>query len=233
MTADNMNPDLACGRKYSIPPSEPAYLQRTSKKGTHTVEFMRFPAEIRNSVYNFVICNLPRTSMITVLPAIALISMSVHQEFMSEYVSRINYTIRSMPDIWYLGTLLDMHSQNSGLRQITSLTIANFTAIAHTPARANEVMDLLRQLKTLTTLSFDITLDDLHYGLQGRIKDMEYLVTEFELFHIMAFPKLAKLVVKVKQNGIQLTPETASLLTRLEGWLMKGIRGSVLFMYTE
>jgi hypothetical protein len=152
---------------------------------------------------------------------------------MSAYVSRIHYTIRSMPDIWYLGTLLDMHSQSSGLRRITNLTITNFTAIAHTPARANEVMDLLRQSKTLITLSFDITLDDLHYGLQGRIKDMEYLVTEFELFRIMAFPKLAKLVVNVKHNGIQLTPETVSLLTGLEGWFRKGIRGSVVFMYPE
>lgn len=98
---------------------------------------MRFPPEIRNNIYDFVISGLPQIPTVPFLPAIAAANLIVHQEFMSKYLSLINYNIRSLPDVWHLGMLLDMHSPDSQLRQVTTLTITNFTAIAHTQKRSS------------------------------------------------------------------------------------------------
>lgn len=83
----------------------------------------------------------------------------------------------------------------------------------------------------MNTFTFDISLDDLYHGIQGRSKDLEHLVTEFELFQILAFPKLTELVVSVKCNGISLTPGAVSLLAELEEWLKEGVRGEVGFIH--
>ena len=94
-------------------------------------------------------------------------------------------------------------------------------------------MDFLCQFESLNTLSFDITLDDLYHGIQGRVKDLDHLVTEFELFQVSTFPKLANLVIDIKRNGVQLTPEIVSLLIELEDWFTEGVMGKVVFVSSE
>ncbi|KAJ4359013.1 hypothetical protein N0V95_002549 [Ascochyta clinopodiicola] len=114
-----------------------------------------------------------------------------------------------------------------GWRRITGLTITNFTAIAHTQTRANEVMDLLCQLISLKNLTFDITLDDLSHGFQGRIKDVNYIFTEFELFRLATFAGLKSLVVNVRSNGpvhVAITTEREHAASSDCPSFLKGVR---------
>jgi hypothetical protein len=152
---------------------------------------------------------------------------------MTRFLLMSHLHITSMADIWYMHTLAEMHCGEFPLRSITRLSITDFTAVAHSQARASEVMDFLRQFENLHTLSFDIILIDLYHGLQGRVKSLKYLVTEFEFFRILKLEGLSSLVVAVKRNGLQVTPGVASLVAELESWFMEGVSGGVVFIMGE
>lgn len=193
--------------------------------------FMHFPGEVRNSIYGMVICTLPRTLNVTLLPSIACTSKVLHHEFMSYYVPQMHFKITSMQDIWYIYTLLDTHPKDFGLQHLTRLTIAGFTSIAHTRARANEVMDFLCQLDLLKHLVLDVTLDSLHHGLQGRIRDIDSFFVEFELFRLSTLPNLANLVINIQPRNISCTPDDIYLLAEMEDRLVQSVKGNVTFIY--
>ncbi|KAF1922438.1 uncharacterized protein M421DRAFT_366447 [Didymella exigua CBS 183.55] len=197
------------------------------------INFMRFPGEIRNKVYDFVICELPQATAATLIPVIACDSVVVHREFMLRYLPLMHLNIASMQHIWQMYTLLERHSPDLAFYKIKKLAVSNFTTIAHTSARANELMDFVCQFESLNTFTFDISLKDLHHGIRGRIKALDHLLTEFELFQIPTLPQLTKLVVNVKRKGMPIAPETASLLVQLKEWLEEAVRGEVRLIYSE
>ncbi|KAF9701395.1 hypothetical protein EKO04_000998 [Ascochyta lentis] len=180
------------------------------------IDFMRFPGEIRNSIYSTIIRGLPQTITFSSLPAIAYTSLPIHQEFMSQYLPQLHFDIVSMCDIWHMHAVLDSHPRSLGWHRITKLTITNFTSIAHTQTRANEVMDFVCQFTLLANLIFDITLDDLSHGFEGRTKDIHHIFTEFELFRLLTFNSLKYLVINIRCNGLSLTPGSFALLSHLK-----------------
>lgn len=197
------------------------------------IDFMRFPGEIRNSIYNFVICGLPRTSTVSVLPAIAYTSTYIHQEFMSKYLPRMHLDITTMHDIWQFYERLDAHSGYLRLHSITRLTITNFTTIAHTQTRANEVMDFLFQFTSLKDLVLDVSLGDLHHGFQGRIKDVEHILTEFELSRLLSFSTLRTLVIRIRPDGVSHTPASMTLLGKMMEVFKAGIGVGVTCVHSQ
>lgn len=199
----------------------------------HTVDFMRLPGEIRNKTYDYIICGLSQASSRTSLPAIAFANVLIHQEFLSKVLPYIHCNITSILDIWNTNMLLDMHAKGTGLHRIARLTITNFTSIAYSPSRASEVMDFLCQFNLTRMLTLDIALVDLHRGFRGRVKEIDHVLQEYELFRIGGFSMLAKLVINVKHNGAVLTPESVSLLTALKDWLANDVLGEVVFCLIE
>lgn len=197
------------------------------------IDFMRFPGEVRNCIYDFIICGLPLTSALTTLPAIAYASMRIHQEFMSQYLPQIHLDVTSMQDVWRFHALLDCHPINRGWDRITKVVITSFTRIAHTQTRANEIMDFLSHCKSLQYLSLDITLDDLHHGFQGRIKDIHHFSTEFELFRILTFHSLQSLVISVKRGYMSYTPESMVLIGDMVEFFKAGVGGELRCMLSE
>lgn len=152
---------------------------------------------------------------------------------MSRSISSISYNVTSIPDIWYFNMLLDLHPEDSVLRKITKLSIKNFTSIAHTQSRANEVMDFVHQFASLEALTLDIALEDLHHGFQGRIKDVDCVFLQYELLRLCELTRLTELVVCVKHNGATLTPGATTLLSEVAERLVEGFMGVVVFLHYE
>lgn len=94
-------------------------------------EYMYFPGEIRNNIYDCVSSRLSQHTMIIALMSLAFVNVLIHRELISQNVSGISYVVTSMLDIWYFNMLLDMCPDDSVLRKVTELTINDFTLIAH------------------------------------------------------------------------------------------------------
>ncbi|KAF3042579.1 hypothetical protein E8E11_001701 [Didymella keratinophila] len=172
---------------------------------TSRPQFLCYPGEIGNRIYDFIICGLPRLFSVNILPDVAFVNILIHREFMTRILLKSHFNITSMADIRYMHMLVNMHSRGFPLHNITTLTVTDFTVIAHTQTRPSEVMDFLSQFESLDMLSSNITLDDLFHGLQGRVKALEHLITEFELSQILVLGNLSSLDVVVKRQGVQVT----------------------------
>jgi hypothetical protein len=201
-----------------------------------SIDFMRFPGEIRNTIYDMVIRELPELTYGTVntsLPAIAFASKLIHREFASRYLPQAHVKLISIYEIWRISTLIDIHSQGGFWHKMTRLTIANFTAISRTRARANEVMDLICHFDGLQNLVLDMTLGDLHYGLWGRIKDIGQIFADFELFRLFTLRNLSTLTLDIKPEGLLPTSNCVALLHEMAGELRSRIACVHIFLQRE
>ena len=109
----------------------------------------------------------------------------------------LQYHITSMLDIWKMGKFFGAHSKGTAVNRVSTVTVSNFTSIACTQSRANEVEDFLCQLGILQMLILIIALSDLHYGVQGRTKEG---LQEYKLSCIRNFQRLRKLVLRIRHN---------------------------------
>lgn len=87
-----------------------------------------------------------------------------------------------MLDIWKMGKFLRAHSKRTSVNRVSTVTVSNFTSIACTQSRANELEDFLCRLGILQTLILDITLGDLHYGVPGQMKKVDHDLHEISSF---------------------------------------------------
>ncbi|KAF3011127.1 hypothetical protein E8E13_011420 [Curvularia kusanoi] len=199
----------------------------------HTSNFARLPGEIRNTIYEFVIRGLPRSLPLTVLPAISFVNTLVQREFLSKFLPYVHCYITSMLDIWNIGAVLNMILEKPEIYNISRLTVNNYTSIAFTQSRANEIMDFLCRFSRLHTLVLGIALGDLYHGFRGRIKELNHVLSEYELFRIRYLKELGKLVIKVKRDGGVLAPDSMTLLLDLKDWFAGATEGEVLLTFSE
>lgn len=197
------------------------------------VGFMRLPGEIRNHIYDFIIHDFSPTYSPTMLLAIAFTNIFIHREFMSRLLLYIECNIGSMQDIWFINMLAAMHPQPTMLRSLTKFTISNFTTFAYTQSRANEVMDFLSQFESVQALTLGFALSDLRHGFQGRVKSIDHVLLDLELYRLCDFKRLAKVIIRVRCSGALPCPYSAALLSELEDWIAERFMVEVVFLHTE
>lgn len=91
----------------------------------------------------------------------------------------------------------------------------------------------MSHFKSPQHLALDITLKHLYHGFQGRIKNVNRIIRDFELFRLFLFTSLRCLVIDVKRGSLSQTPESVSLLSELEEVFINEMGAGVIYVHSE